>query len=642
MFSPVTFGFFRWMIEGAVRPDRLLLIGLSLAMEIAPVWAGPIEGDSLLNTLVTCAGNCEITGGIQQGSNLFHGFNKLTVDRPVQANIQVPISVQRVFARVKSETDIQGTFGININTSSHPVDLVLLSPQGIKLGREASLEIPGAFLGTTADRLVFGNGLQFGFDNQRNPIGSPTSGLLTQVVMGTSPGSIVLNQYMGFYQSNASFALLGGDITLNGNSASILYPWQEGLYLKGYGSGTTVDAIRNVSGDGRGAWTFQTPIGFENNSRLKIDHYEIQELVGYPSSIIDFSAGLVELKNSTILINASQPQSMTLAANSYLSGNQLVLKNSEVQGVSNLNSGSISLDFNTSINLENSIINLSLVSPDFDYQLSFRTPEINPVSIRSITRTYQSAVDLPPSDSILPIDPGELILDPLTLIEESVIIPGGSIVSSGQSLVRLPIGPNQTDSLMNTVTRESGELTPLRIGDVMTLSLVADSAIVESSVARTDSKQVMSRPKFSGNNGQSRELIVVPRCHPDRTQLLRRRGREGLLSSPSEAWGGPVFIDYGDLENRHSRPVAVGGALPLALRDENSPISQAILEAQNWQRDDRGQIQLLATQLVSPTWSHLLAPTCGLDSSSPRDVRSVQSRPNRPETADNVASIDQP
>lgn len=91
-----------------------------------------------------------ITGGATRKINLFHSFQEFNVSEGRGAYFFSPsANIQNILARVTGNNPSEilgrlGTFG-----SSNP-NLFLINPNGIVFGKNASLDVQGSFVGTTA------------------------------------------------------------------------------------------------------------------------------------------------------------------------------------------------------------------------------------------------------------------------------------------------------------------------------------------------------------------------------------------------------------------------------------------------------------------------------------------------------------
>ena len=101
-----------------------------------------------------------IDGGAIRGGNLFHSFAEFNVAELRGAYFRNPSSdIQNILARVtgNNPSEILGTLGIFNGTGviSNP-DLYLINPNGIIFGENASLDVGGSFIASTANGINLG------------------------------------------------------------------------------------------------------------------------------------------------------------------------------------------------------------------------------------------------------------------------------------------------------------------------------------------------------------------------------------------------------------------------------------------------------------------------------------------------------
>ena len=178
----------------------------------------PLEPDSPVDA---------IAGGAKRGANLFHSFREFNVGEGRGAYFSNPNGVENIFSRVTggSRSEIGGTLGV-----SGEANLFLINPNGILFGSNASLDVKGSFVGTTANGIGFGDRGFFSATNpevpsQRltvNPSAFFFNQLTAESIENRSTASAGLDPSGSFdtfglrVPDGQSLLLLGGDVTING------------------------------------------------------------------------------------------------------------------------------------------------------------------------------------------------------------------------------------------------------------------------------------------------------------------------------------------------------------------------------------------------------------------------------------------
>jgi filamentous hemagglutinin family protein len=188
------------------------------------------------STVTTNSLDHTITNGTAAGANLFHSFQRFDIPTGGSAtfNLVNTPAITTIFSRVTGGNGSNIDGAIRTLNSTNPVSLFLMNPSGILFGPNASLNIGGSFLGTTASSIKFANGAEFA--STATPLPAPllTISVPIGLQMGANPGAITvqgnrhqLSQPTGFaaLQFNGTpvglqvspgntLALVGGNITL--------------------------------------------------------------------------------------------------------------------------------------------------------------------------------------------------------------------------------------------------------------------------------------------------------------------------------------------------------------------------------------------------------------------------------------------
>ncbi|AFZ02486.1 filamentous hemagglutinin family outer membrane protein [Calothrix sp. PCC 6303] len=147
-----------------------------------------IPDATLKTTVLENGNNFTITEGNRVGNNLFHSFRQFSIPSKGSAFFNNTSDIQNIFSRVTggSISNIDGL--IQANGSAN---LFLLNPSGIIFGQNASLNIGGSFVGTTANSIKFADGVEF---SATNPSAIPllTISIPIGLQLGQNTGNITV------------------------------------------------------------------------------------------------------------------------------------------------------------------------------------------------------------------------------------------------------------------------------------------------------------------------------------------------------------------------------------------------------------------------------------------------------------------
>jgi filamentous hemagglutinin family protein len=171
----------------------LIITGLLVATEGNCAFA-QIESDRTLGSqrsivkpdVIKGLPSDRISGGARRGANLFHSFREFNIDEGRGAYFTNPVGVENILSRVTgtNRSNILGTLGVLGNAN-----LFLINPNGIIFGTNASLDVKGSFVASTANNISFADGTQF---STNNPQAEPllTVSVPTGLQIGANPGTI--------------------------------------------------------------------------------------------------------------------------------------------------------------------------------------------------------------------------------------------------------------------------------------------------------------------------------------------------------------------------------------------------------------------------------------------------------------------
>jgi filamentous hemagglutinin family protein len=208
---------------------RLRLLRLSVATTIAVTVATPAVAQitsSTANTTLTINGNeTVITGELGSlsgggGENQFHLFSQFNLANGQTATFSAPATVSNILAGVNggNASVIDGLVKV---TGGNSPNLYLINPTGIIFGPNAAINVPNAFVATTANGIGFAGGKWFslaGTSNFGELSGSPLSFGFTMA----QPAAIVNTaNLISPVNLSGSLTLLAGTVISPGNLTTL-------------------------------------------------------------------------------------------------------------------------------------------------------------------------------------------------------------------------------------------------------------------------------------------------------------------------------------------------------------------------------------------------------------------------------------
>jgi filamentous hemagglutinin family protein len=167
-----------------------------------------------VNTNIDISGNLNmITGGTAVQGNLFHSFEQFSLESGATAYFKNSADIQNIISRVtgNAASNIDGLIRANGNAN-----LFLLNPNGIIFGQNASLNIGGSFLASTATSLKFADGTEFStLPNSPNQTPLLTINTPIGLQFGKNGGAVVNNGNL-IVNPGQNISLLGSNILNTG------------------------------------------------------------------------------------------------------------------------------------------------------------------------------------------------------------------------------------------------------------------------------------------------------------------------------------------------------------------------------------------------------------------------------------------
>jgi len=265
-----------------------------------PPTVAPIRSDNTLSTEVRSSDslNFVIEAGDASGVNLFHSFDVFSVPTDGSAYFDQASDIQNILARVTGDSIsvVNGELRANGTAS-----LFLINPQGIIFGPEATLNIGGSFLGSTAQSVQFADGTELNTDAATSapqltisrPIGlrlTDASGSITVVQsdlgsdLGSGAGAVASS-------AERNIAFIGSGVTLGGAS------------LERAGGRVDIGSVGSGNVEIAGG-----PFDYSSVERFEdvLIQQSIVDIVGSEGGSLQIQGARVELDNASVLSTSNR------------------------------------------------------------------------------------------------------------------------------------------------------------------------------------------------------------------------------------------------------------------------------------------------------------------------------------------------
>jgi filamentous hemagglutinin family protein len=162
--------------------------------------------------------------GEESGSNLFHSFERLSVDTGETAHFTASDRTTNIIARVPGTDDFRGPSEIYGRLESPDANLFLLNPFGVHFGEAASVDVNGSFHVSTADKLNFKSGAAFltrETTYPELPLSSAAPASFGFLVDQPTQITFKTNQLCstGCVPAGETFSVVGGNLLIDGNNS---------------------------------------------------------------------------------------------------------------------------------------------------------------------------------------------------------------------------------------------------------------------------------------------------------------------------------------------------------------------------------------------------------------------------------------
>jgi filamentous hemagglutinin family protein len=254
----------------------------------------------------------QINGGEREGNNLFHSFEEFSIPSGMEAIFENATDIENIFTRVTG-SEISNIDGIL--TTQGDANFFLINPNGIVFGNNASLNVGGSFIASTAESIQFEGGAEFSATDPSEPILDLT-GFPVGLGLGNNPGAISVigteNQITSDYtstpttvndsvtglsvQPGKTLALIGGELNFDGGTINA----DDGkIELASVNSGF----VNFQSAENGFAFNFDKVASYQN---IALDNLSVLDASGSGRGDISLDAANVAVRDGSLILIQNQ------------------------------------------------------------------------------------------------------------------------------------------------------------------------------------------------------------------------------------------------------------------------------------------------------------------------------------------------
>jgi filamentous hemagglutinin family protein len=316
----------------------------------------------------------QVQGGTVAGSNLFHSFEKFSINEGAKVDFVSPSSaIANILVRVTGEnpSEIKGTLATS--GLSEP-NFFLMNPNGILFGPQARLDIRGSFVATTANAIQFGDGNTFSASVPNNPellTINPSAFLFNQIksapIINQSTVLTGLTSIGLKVPNGKSLLLVGGDVNLENGGLNTQGGYIELGGLAGSGS-IGLNTSTNILKLNFPENTLLGNVSLTNNAEINASGQDGKIVINSQNFRLDessLSVGLSKLNNqeANLIIN-TRGNINAINSNIYSGGSNININAADIlfdttllsNSALDINGGDININARNSLNLVNSVI----------------------------------------------------------------------------------------------------------------------------------------------------------------------------------------------------------------------------------------------------------------------------------------------